>query len=667
MMPLTLLLTHRVLVKRRLLELSLLALATAAMLLSMHAQIAYYALMVGGLYALVWFIREMLKDRRTALRGVGGYAGGTALGLAISAFVYWPVYVFSQYSIRGVGPLRAEGDAAGLDWSYATAWSLHPLESLQFLVPGWFGLGGSSSPDRLLTVDTAINYNLYWGWMPFTQSSLYMGIIPLLLTVLAGIWLWKKNGVVRWMGLAAVLAWVVSFGKFLPVLYWPLYQLLPFFNKFRVPSMALVITALAVSLLAAFGLAELVKRLIASREDEKLRKNLVRLFTIVLVVSIAAFALAAFYPGPMDTFLKAGEDARYDAQTLQMLLEMRWQIFAATLLATAFTLAVFALTVRLSVRRKLAVLLPMVIIVAIIFTAYDLITIDKRFLHPVSDRALDNVLAESSTAQFLKQQYDNSKEPFRIFPIGNDFQNNYWMYHRIESIGGYSANKLRIYQDMLDYALYSNQGMPNLNVAGMMNAAYLVSQQQLPDPFHLVHSDENAHSYVYENPLVMPRAWFVDSVVVAEDADEMMEIITEMQFNPVKFAVTLENVDVVPVGGDSTRYATVPNDLFTPHSFTVKTSNSEPGFMVLSEMWYPQGWYAELDGDPVEFIRSDYCLRGLSVPAGEHTITVRYDAPEIKAGTTVSVFALLITLGLLLFSGVRVFLKRRDSAGVKVG
>ncbi|MCB2213429.1 YfhO family protein [bacterium] len=659
MLPLTLLLTHRVLTKRRLLELALLALGTAALLLSMHAQIAYYGLLTGGLYALAWFIRELLRDRAVALRGVAGYAGGTALGLLLSAFVYWPIYVFSKYSIRGTGPLRDEGGASGLDWTYATNWSLHPLESLQFLVPGWFGLGGSAPPDRMLTVDTALNYNLYWGWMPFTTSSLYMGIIPLLLAILAGIWLWKKSGVVRWMSIAAVLAWIVSFGRFLPVLYGPMYYALPFFNKFRVPSMALVITALGVSLLAAYGLAELVKRLIAARDDDKRRAGLSRLFTVVLIVAIAGFALAVFMPGPMDTFLKDGETRQYDAQTLQYVLELRWQIFTATLLVTAFILAIFALSVRLSLRKTLAFLLPTSIAVAIIFTGYDLFTIDQRFLHPVPERALTGQLQESSAVQYIKQQQFPEAEPFRIFPVGNDFQNNTWMYHRIQSIGGYGANKLRVYQDLLDYAFYSPQGQPNLALAGMMNARYLVSGQPLGGNFQQVHADEQNQQYVYFNPFATPRVWFVDNVEVIEDPDDVMTAIAREDFQFTKNAIVMETPEFMPVPGDSARHVQMSNAEFGPHEYNVEIRNTEPGFIVLSEIWYPQGWYAELNGEPVEFMRTNYALRGLPVPPGEHTLHVYYDPPEVKAGFMISRIAMAITLLLLAFSLIQIFRTRQ--------
>jgi hypothetical protein len=650
MMPLVLLMTHWVLTKRRLLDLSLLALATAAMLLSLHAQIAYYALLAGGGYALIWFVREVIRDRSKALRGMGGYAGGTALGLAISAFVYWPVYVFSKYSVRGAGPLRTEGDVAGLDWKSATDWSLHPLESLQFLNPGWFGLGGNMPPDRMLTPETAINYNLYWGWMPMTQSSLYMGIIPLLLAVLAAVWLWKRNGIVRWMSIAAVLAWVVSFGKYLPVLYGPMYYVLPFFNKFRVPSMALVVTALGVSLLAAYGLAELVKRILASREDEQQRKKLSLTFSVILSVAIVGFAIAAFYSGPMDTFLRAGEAQQYDAQTLQMLLELRWEIFTLTLLATSFILAIFALAVRFALKPRWAFLLPTAIAVAVIFTGHDLLTIDKRFLHSAADRAMQNQLAAGSAVRFLQQQRDTQPEPFRVFPIAGDFQNNVWMYHRIQTIGGYSPNKLRVYQDLLDYAFFDNEGLPNLSLSGMMNARYLIARQELPPSFSLAHADETTRTWVYDNPFAMPRAWFVDEIEIADSPDAAMTAIADPEFDPHEVAILLAEPEFMPTPHDTTRGVIVPREDFSPHGFSVELTNEQPGFIVLSEIWYPQGWIAELNGEPVEFVQANYVLRGLPVPAGNHTLTVKYDPPEIAAGFAVTRVAILITLALLGFS-----------------
>ncbi|MBS1262295.1 MAG: hypothetical protein MAG453_01638 [Calditrichaeota bacterium] len=676
MMPLALLLTHRVLAHRRLLDAGLLALGFAALLLSLHAQIAYYALLVAGVYALVWFVRELLRDRARAFAGFGGFAGGSLLGLGISAFLYWPIYVVSKYSIRGVGPLRDTGGAAGLDWNYATAWSLHPWESMQFLIPGWFGLGGSLQPDRMLSPESALDYNLYWGWMPFTQSSLYMGIIPLLLAILAVVWLWKKNGIVRWMALAGVLAWVVGFGKYLPVLYGPLYHVLPFFNKFRVPSMALVVTALAVALLAGYGLRELARRLRESVRREGFRRRLSRLFAAVTVIAALGLLFAALAgESPMfGTFLKAGESQRYDNQTLDALATLRWSIFTASTLAVSLVLLVFGAAGVFAVRyrprsRITAVLL---IAVAVLVTAVELIALDNRFLHPVRTGRMMSSLAANETVRFLKQRLDEAEQPFRIFPVGNQFQSNYWMYHRIPSIGGYGANKLRVYQDMLDYALFDREGMPNLKVAGMMNARYLVASGELPDQFERVFSDRRNGQFVYDNPFHLPRAWFVDYVQTIRDPSAVIDRIADPAFDPRHTAVLLAAPDFpVPAPGDTARAVRVSADSYGFHRFEANVTASEPAFLVLSEIWYPQGWIAELDGEPVELRRVDYALRGLPVPPGEHTLVLRYDPPEIRAGFTVSRIALAVTLLLVIGGGVVAWRSRsrseRDSSGAAGG
>lgn len=658
MLPLIALLTHRLLTHRRILDMGLLALGTGALLLAMHAQVAYYGLLLSGSYALAWIIGQLIKkDTRVALSGTGLYAGGTVLGLMLSAFVYWPVYVFSKYSIRGVGPLRDSGGAAGLDWDYATAWSLHPLESLQFLVPGLFGLGGSQPADQYLRPETALDYNLYWGWMPFTQSSLYMGILPLLLAILAAVWLWKRRPVVRWMAVAGVVAWVVSFGKFLPVLYGPLYHALPFFNKFRVPSMALTVTALAVAVLGAYGLATLVRRVQAARSDDALRQRLSRLTMVVALIALVGLVLALVVDGPIGfTPIKQGEVGRYDDQTLSFLVALRGEIFVQTLLSTAMVLLAFAVAIRLSLQRGWGTLLPLAILVGVGATAAELAALDARFLHPVSASRFRSALAETDAARWLQQQRDVADEPFRIFPV-SDFQSNTWMYHRIPTIGGYGANKLRVYQDLLDYGLLAG-GQPNLALSGLMNARYLVAGGQLPASFTLAHADTVSRQFIYHNPYALPRAFFVDEVITMDDPDDAMTGIAAPDFDPARTAIVLGDGPFTNTPGDSARSVRVPANAYGPHEFVIETSATAPQFLVLSEIWYPQGWEARIDGEPIAIERVNYAFRGMQVPAGEHTITMTYDPPEIAAGFLVSRIALLVSLALVGLGAAMVWRRR---------
>ncbi|MDP8207852.1 MAG: YfhO family protein [Candidatus Electryonea clarkiae] len=656
MMPLVFLTAYRAIKKQRLLDISLLGLAVAAQMLSLHFQIVYYTLLVIGGYAIVWFVKNILKDKIVALKGIGCFSAGGILGLGLSFFLFLPVYIFMKFSIRGAPPLKGiASDSGGLDWTYATNWSLHPLETLQFLVPGLFGLGGSAPAGRGLSEATALNANLYWGWMPFTMSSLYMGIIPLILAIIAVFLLWKKNGIVRWMAISGFLAVIVSFGRFLPVLYGPMYHYLPFFAKFRVPSMALVVTAAAVPILAGFGLAEVLSKIEVIRENESLRKVWSRIFLIISYITGFAVLFALFYgKGPdaeSSMFIKGGELQSYDPQTLEMLVRYRWVIFTKSLLHTSLFLQGFSISGWALVNWKHSLKFSIIAFagIAVLLTIIDLNLVDKRFIHPVSAREFNRAMAATPAVQFLKDMTESSEEVFRVYPLGSELESNNLMYHRVQSIGGNSAAKLRIYQDFLDYALgQGKQGQKqNLKIAGMMNAKYLMVRGIMPEEFEEVFADTSTRQMIYKNPYALPRAWFVNEVRFIEDPEALMDELIQPDFDPSKVALLSEEPDFVLNNTDTTNLAIVPTETYGAHKFVINTTTSEESFMVVSEIYYPGGWRAFVDGKETKIWRTDYGLRGVVVPAGEHIVSMEFELPELRSGNAISVTALIIILVLI--------------------
>lgn len=655
-MPLVVLTTHWILTKRRWLDLPLFALAVGSLLLARHTQIAYYALLVSGVYALVYLIAGFIKKSAGTLRALGLYAGGGVLGLLLSAHLYLPVYAYTKYSIRGMAPLMERaGSGGGLDWDYATNWSLHPLESLQFLVPGLFGVGGSMAPNRAMTLDNILNYNLYWGYMPFTQSSLYMGIVPLVLAILAAVLLWKHDTIVRWMTLAGGISLVVAFGRFFPVFFAPLYYGLPFFDKFRIPSMSLVVTTLAVAILAGYGIAELV-RLARSSEEERAHKRLRILFGVlggIALLGVIVGAAGGNGPGAGSGWFIRPQEAEAYGRQAQALITLRYHLFAKSLLASSLVLGFFSLAGFLAMRRKggSKMLALVLVVVTLAVTTIDLFAVDRRFLHPVPSRNTDRALASRPTVDWLQSRLEDSKEQFRIFPLGNQFQSDYWMYHHLESIGGYSAVKTRVWQDLSDYALGISQGRPNMVVAGMMNARYVVSPQPLPNAGPALYTEPGGGLQVYANPFAMSRAWFANSVMHVSNLKETMEVISGASFNPRELALVAEPLEGEVQPPDSAATALVPRETDLPSSLEIKTSNANDGFLVVSDLWYPKGWSATLDGEPVKIYRADYGLRGVYVPAGEHVIRMVYAPSEVKAGFLLSWVSLVAIVLILLWSG----------------
>jgi len=484
------------------------------------------------------------------------------------------------------------------------------------------------------------------------------------LAIIAVVLLWKKNGIVRWMAIAGFLAVVVSFGRFFPVLYWPMYHFLPFFAKFRVPSMALVVTAATVPILAAYGVSALFDKAKYLYENPEKRKKWANVFLIISATALLGILFALFAgkgPGADGSmFMKSGELQTYGRKTMEMLIRMRYVIFTKSLLHTSFFLLFFGVAGWIMIKGKLALKNAMTVFAAtaLLFTIIDLGVLDKRFLHPVSARNFDRTMKATPAVQFLKDKTKSSDEVFRVYPLGNEFQSNTLMYHRVQSIGGYSPAKLRVYQDMLDYALKQGQQgqMPDLKIAGMMNAKYLLVPGRLPSEFEMVYDDPSGRQMIYKNPYALPRAWFVNEVQYVENPEDLMDDMTKAGFNPINKALLSEKPDFNLVGLDTTKNAIVPTNSYGAHHFEINTTSEKESFLVVSEIYYPGGWKAFIDGKETKIWQTDYALRGVVVPAGEHVVSMELELPEYKAGYTISVISLLI---IIVLAGIHLFLLRR--------
>jgi hypothetical protein len=291
----------------------------------------------------------------------------------------------------------------------------------------------------------------------------------------------------------------------------------------------------------------------------------------------------------------------------------------------------------------------------------DLWSVDAKFINPVPAKSYEERFRADQTITFLKQQPDL----FRVFPLGEQFMDNTFAYHQIQSTGGYSPAKLKIYQTMIDSCFYRgvDPSFPlNMNVVNMLNVVYFVASGRLPEErFPLVHVDEARRKLVYANPTVLPRAFFVGEVRTALEDSEVFRIINSAEFNAATMAVVQTNSAISVMQPDSSRaeISQYQSGLISIRAFT-----SSPALLVLSEIYYPAGWNAFLDGAPVEIFRTNSILRSVLVPRGEHLIEFRFEPPLYEAGWALShgawgIVGLSIAIGLWNIP----FIRRRISMG----
>ncbi len=623
-LPLFFLLTHVLFEKRNLLSFGLLSACIGTLLLTNHMQMVYYNFMIVGLYLLYYVIRDARKETMVTVKRVLLFGGAMVIGLMIASYIYLSVYEYSTYSIRGSG---TPGVAGGLNWDYATSWSWHPQELLTLLIPGFFGF----------------QYPYYWGTMPFTHSTVYIGLVPILLSIIALVY--RRNTLAWFMGLLTVFMLFMSFGKHFAFFYSILFDYLPFFNKFRTPVMVLHYLPFTAAVLSAIGFDFLVEWRTQAQEVSlgRLEKGLTYALYALGGVFVLGFlfrsSLHDFFfgfmfvkPGEMEQLRALGQEA---ARQLTMLKEERFALLMKDLLKFCVIGGIAVGSLLLFIRKKISVTTFSFALFAILLTDLLIVINDGDFIDPQPSSSVTAVFQPSSTVSYLKQQ----PGLFRVYPIAGRpdmYQDNTFAYFGIQSVGGYSPAKLKIYQEMVDSAgLYPPRFPLAMNVINMLNARYIVSPGRLPDPGDLegVNLDQAQRLITYENPDALPRAWFVDTALVMPSKTMLFETLLDSSFQPGHTAL-LETPLKEQIHRSDSTHADVTS--YASSEIHISTYCSKQSLLVVSEIYYPAGWKAYVDESRVEIHKTNSILRSVVVPEGKHEVVFKFDPPLYRLGWELS-------------------------------
>ncbi|HLF15441.1 MAG TPA: YfhO family protein, partial [Bacteroidota bacterium] len=583
-------------------------------------------------------------------------AAAVVLGMAIYAYEMLPTKEYAEYSVRGGGG-EAAGGGASYEW--ATNWSLHPLELITYIVPSWFGFGAQVGLDWK---GQAVNqFPGYWGWMPSTDNPPYIGIVPVILAIFALIY--RRNRMTWFLAGFSVIVFFISFGRFLPVLYNLFYHYFPYFNKFRAPSLILFLIPLTVGLLGVYGMSWILDAgqkghhgAGASAPDRKILKWVYVAAGVFVLTLIGKQVLFDMFPS--SAFTKEGDP--FNQQTMPVVREIRFELLWRDVLKVSGISVVLLGLIAAHLRRKIGAATMSVGIVALL--VIDLAVIDQQFIHPRPKTDLQASLQADATMQFLK----SDTTTFRVMALEqNLFRDNTLMNHSLQSVTGYSPAKLKIYQEMYDSALVHpvDPVMPvNMNVVRMMNAKYVISPTMLPpDRFQQVFADPAKKLVTYRTVGALRRAWFTDSVFTAGSKSEMYATMNSPEWQPDKLAILNEPV---PEGITSPDSAWVQVTSFGAHAISLRAYTSTPGLMVLSEVYYPAGWTATVDGAETKIFRTNAVLRSVVVPAGEHEVKFVFDPESFRLGSTVTtagwgVVLLLVAVGLFRDETIRGLLAKK--------
>jgi len=650
--------------KVKLLDFFILVVALQITLQGFHVQIIFYTLFAIGIYYVYFFIRSFVKKEKELTKRLFKSVGGVALAIIIALLIQsdniTQVYQYMPYSTRGTESIKdkvsgkVEKNTSGY-YEYHTSWSFSPEEVLTFVVPSYYGFGGSTY-DGPLTNNQPVKVNTYFGQMPFVDVAMYMGVIVFVLALFAVFTRWK-DPVVQFLAILAGIALLISFGKNFPLLFDPMFYYFPYFNKFRVPSMILVLDQMSFPVLAALGLMKIIS--LKKESNEKLKKiirNLAITFSVIFVLSLLFNSgIGSWFAGRMTDYADSIQQANSrQAQMFKALSGYGSQMFTGDFL---FAFAFISLTFWGAygyINSKLSS--DSFIVIVILLTIIDLWRIDARGAVYHDNPNVKAAFQEPDYISFIKSQ--KNKEPFRILNLKQDRSlgslgdnENFNAYFLVEDFYGYSAVKPRAFQDIMDVV-----GPVNKTVWRMLNVKYIITNGKVPAnqfPF-LKEIYSSKESTVYENEDALPRFYFVNSVQ-KKSAIDILNSMKDNGFDPKNVAyLEKQNLNVQPV--DSADYARVAN--YTDEEIKLNVEASGNNFLFAGDT-FVKGWKAYVDNNQTKIYETNHGYLGIVVPKGKHTVIFRYAPTSFYVSKYIALILSSIVLLGLIFAIIKEIIVRR--------
>ena len=669
-----------------------------------HQQITYYLAIMIVIYALYVFLRICLEknglfgklsDRRGAF---GRFFAASALllvvglvGIGTNTIKLAPLYEYTRHTMRGGSELShpegGEINNSGLQLDYATAWSYGWEELPNMMIPNFNGgsSAGSVNPDKSEVVklfrqagqgnanEIAKSLPLYWGPQPFTAGPMYMGAITIFLFIL-GLFLYK--GKEKWWLLAATLVAVfLALGNHMMWFTKLFFDYAPMYSKFRTVSMALIVLQFTLPMLGFITLDGILRQ-------EYSKKEFLRAGWIALALTAGFCLLCVLVPGIAGSF-----SGRADAQMQDIIVDAlkadRRHILSAdalwsmVLIVVTFGLILWAYSVpknapksyesdpHIGNARRMQAMVGICLLVFV-----NMFAVGKRYLNPDSFTTPRQFNNQFTARQVDKLILEDKAPSYRVVDLSadifNDSFNPYW--HKC--VGGYSPAKLQRYQDLIDRHIVKElqavslgtrnaktieefqNGIRNIQVLSALNTKYFILGADMPP---------------VENLEAFGPAWFVDSFVPAGTPDEEIALIDSVDLRHTAvigsdFAEAREGFAKISSGGSDEDSLDVSEEIsvsgtakdviqmtsYAPNELRYHYSASAARTAIFSEIYYPDGWTATVDGAPLDLFRADWIFRAANLPAGEHDIVMRYEpnvyivAEKASRASSLTLFILLV-------------------------
>lgn len=650
-----------------------------------HPQMTYYLFIALAFLFISELIRAVRKKTpmKHFLISSGVLALAFAIGVGMNAQRLLANAEYVKETTRGKQILnndRHSPESSGLDKESITMWSYGKLETLNLFIPRLMG-GGSQeegSDKMMAEVQQLVQDNVksqqemdmiskgfssltYWGDQPGTSGPAYQGAVVIFLAILGFFFAWKKYR--YWILGASVLTILLAWGHNFSLLTNFFIDVVPIYNKFRAPSSILVVVELLFPFIAILGLYRFYN-------DEKLTADYKKKILTYVSASVLGLLLILIIFGKGFLGFHTDNEKQYlPPYLLDYLIGERFSMFRGDAIKALIYVLITAAILWFSIKQKISQNVALIVIGLV--SLFDLWSVNKRYLNEgnFADKAfaenpfitensdfLTGKASENPYIQGLLSQVNVNKT---LEEISTKDQTHYRIYNQTlgpfnetntsyfkSSVGGYSAAKLRRYDDVINHYFMEMDTVKVPRILNLLNAKYMIFGNA-EQPQAVANANANGN------------AWFVSDVKFVNTPNEEIDAIGVIDS---KKTAVVANSDknyfsgkqIVP---DSTAHIDLKK--YQPNELEYSSVSKTPQLAVFSEIYYPKGWKMFIDGKEVPYIKADYLLRAVHVPAGNHTLKMVFEPEVIKTGKMISmaVFGLFLLLAAL---GIWFLVKNRE-------
>ena len=605
-----------------------------------HLQITYYTLLILLIYGISFLIYSYKENNlKRDLINIGILSVAALISIGTFFGELWSIAEYSKYSIRG--PSEIQTNEKGLSKDYAFQYSNGIFEPLTLVIPNI--LGGPSQQElninsnlgkaflnnnigRQQTKEQLKNIPTYWGNQPFTAP--YYASALSLFFILLGLFILNSKEKI-WLIILTSLGIILSWGNNFEVLNSFLFEYFPGYNKFRSVTFIIIISIFSIVLMGMISLEKLLLK--PTQKNIGLFKKSV-LLTGLFFILILIISNFLSYSGAVDENLK-----NLPNWFINNLIADRKDMLIYDTIRNLIFVLIFTGCIYLHLIGKLKSTFLMLIL--IFLSIIDMNLINNRFIK-------ENSFMRKNKENFTLTEADkkilnNNLSKERVLNLQNPFNEATTSYHH-HSVGGYHGAKLRRYQDLIEFGISNeindviktiqnrSNDFSKLNIINMLNVGYF--------------KFNNTSNGVIKNNFQFGKAWYVSKLEKVKNPKEEIE---KLRNQNLKNTAIVDNSKFPNLKNEYNSDGTIITESYKPYHMIYKTSNFESSFLVFSEIFYPKGWEVYINNQPSNFVRVNYILRGLEIPAGENTIEIKFKPNSYVYGNLITKYSSLILILLI--------------------